>query len=113
MRYTKSHEWITDDGTVGITEYAKNELGDIVFIELPKIGTEVKAGQQVCVLESTKAAVDVYSPASGKVIAVNDELVTSPSKIKEKEAWFFKIKLSNPKEIESLLDEKEYAKLHK
>ncbi|HSX13076.1 MAG TPA: glycine cleavage system H protein [Chlamydiales bacterium] len=113
MRYTESHEWISEDGTVGITEYAKNELGDIVFIELPKIGTEVKAGQQVCVLESTKAAVDVYSPASGKVIAVNMDLVGTPAKIKEKDVWLFKLKLSNPKEVESLLDEQGYSKLHK
>jgi glycine cleavage system H protein len=113
MRYTQSHEWISEEGTVGITEYAKTELGDIVFIELPKIGTEVKAGQQVCVLESTKAAVDVYSPASGTVIATSDELVKTPSKIKEEGAWLFRLKISNPAEINQLLTDQEYSRLIK
>lgn len=113
MRYTQSHEWISEDGTVGITEYAKTELGDIVFIELPKIGVEVEAGQQVSVLESTKAAVDVYSPASGTVIATNDELVKEPSKIKVEGAWLFRLKISNPSEINQLLSEQEYLRLTK
>lgn len=113
MRFTESHEWISPDGTVGITEYAKNELGEIVFIELPKVGTEAKAGQQICVLESTKAAVDVYSPASGIVVAVNAELEKAPTLIKDKNAWLFRLKLSNPKDMDGLLSEKEYSKLHK
>ncbi len=111
MRFTESHEWIATDGTVGITEYAKNELGDIVFIELPKIGAEVKAGRQVCVLESTKAAVDVYSPVSGVVTAVNEDLLKSPTLLKEENGWLFRIRPSNLAEMEKLMSLSEYEKL--
>lgn len=117
MRYTESHEWLAIDssiGTVGITEYAKKELGDIVYIELPQIGAEVRAGQEVCVLESTKAAVDVYSPASGKIIAVNEALRSNPSSLKsllDQDGWLFQIALSHPNEAEELLTISEYAKL--
>ena len=109
MRYTDSHEWITVDGTigtVGITEYAQKELGSIVYIELPKVGQKVKAGEEACVLESTKAAVDVYSPVSGKIIAVNEVLRSDPAGLKS--GWLFRLELSNPVEMESLLTHAEY-----
>lgn len=116
MHYTQSHEWITVQGgigTVGITEYAKNELGDIVYIELPKVGSLVKAGQEVCVLESTKAAVDVYSPTSGEIVEVNVDLAKNPAILKDQDTWLFKIELTDLKELEQLLSNIEYAKLHK
>jgi glycine cleavage system H protein len=118
MKYfTESHEWIQIKGkvgTVGITHHAQNELGEIVFIELPKVGQHVKAGQEVCVLESTKAASDVYSPVSGKIIAVNDKLRETPSQINqaaETTAWLFEIEISHPKEIDHLLSEQRYKGL--
>ena len=109
--YTESHEWLEAEGltgTVGITEFAKNELGEIVHIELPSIGSLVQAGKEVCVLESTKAAVDVYSPASGEIIAVNEMLRVNPAALKEQDEWLFKINLSHPREIENLLRETQY-----
>jgi len=117
MRYTESHEWIQikdNVGTVGITDYAQGELGEIVYIELPKVGQKVKAGQETCVLESTKAAADVYAPVSGKIVAINDELVKGPSSINrtaENVGWLFKIELSNPKEIDHLLTRAQYTAL--
>jgi glycine cleavage system H protein len=118
MHYTESHEWISLDGsigTVGITEYAQKELGSIVYIELPKIGQEVKAGEGACVLESTKAAVDVYSPVSGKIIAVNDDLRTNPESLKEMTAvsgWLFRVELTQPSECKRLLSLAQYQSLH-
>src|SRR5437870_1500856 len=110
MKFTETHEWIDVKdgiGIVGITEYAQKELGDIVFVELPEVGKTVKAGSEAAVLESTKAAADVYSPVSGTIIAVNtalkekSELVnTSP----QKDGWLFQIKLSNPDELKHLDD---------
>jgi len=117
MKFTESHEWIQVQGqvgTVGITDYAQRELGDVVYIELPKVGVKVQKGAEVCVLESTKAAADVYTPVSGKIIAVNDGLVIAPSTINESaetKAWLFKIELSHPKETESLLSLAEYQAL--
>ncbi|MBX7066203.1 MAG: glycine cleavage system protein GcvH [Parachlamydiales bacterium] len=117
MRYTESHEWIECKGkigTVGITSYAQKELGDIVSIELPKVGQMLKAKHEACVLESTKAAADVYAPVSGKVVAVNEALKKDPSLINrhpESTGWLFQIELSNPKEADSLMTEKEYHSL--
>jgi glycine cleavage system H protein len=116
MRYTDSHEWVTLQGKlakVGISEYAQQELGDIVFIELPKVGQVVAAGEEVCVLESTKAAADVYAPVSGKVHAVNEVAKKDPSEInRNAEAlWLFEIELSNPKEFDRLLTPAEYRKI--
>lgn len=118
MKFTETHEWIDIKdgiGTVGVTEYAQKELGDIVYVELPKVGKEVKKGQEAVVLESTKAAADVYSPVSGKIVEVNlvlndaSELVNT---FPEKDGWLFKLKLSDPKEFDSLLDKDTYqAKL--
>jgi glycine cleavage system H protein len=117
MRYTPSHEWIEIKeglGTVGITNFAQKELGEIVFIQLPKVGALLKAGEEACVLESTKAAADVYSPASGKVVAVNEELAKSPSllnKSPESAGWLFKLALSKPEESAKLLSQADYQKL--
>jgi len=118
MKFTETHEWIDIEdgiGTVGVTDYAQKELGDIVYVELPKVGSEVKKGQEAVVLESTKAAADVYSPVSGKIVEVNaalnnaSELVnTSP----EKGGWLFKLVLEDLEEFDSLLDKQTYqAKL--
>jgi len=117
MRFTESHEWINlndNIGFVGITDFARNELGEIVYIELPKIGDEVNAGDEVCVLESTKAASDVYSPVSGKVIEINEALLKQIDIINESaedKGWLFKIELSNPREVKGLLDLNEYTNL--
>lgn len=110
MKFTESHEWIEIEdgiGTVGVTTFAQKELGDIVYVELPKIGKEVRKGEEAAVLESTKAAADVYAPVSGKIVEVNSSLTqmsqlinTSP----EKDGWLFKLILSDLKEIDSLLD---------
>lgn len=114
MKFTPTHEWIhieNDIGTVGVTYFAQKELGDIVYVELPDLGREVKAGQEAVVLESTKAAADVYSPVTGKIIEVNKELGSSPEKINqspEQEGWLFKIQLSDPSEIDKLMGKEEY-----
>src|SRR5688500_16653619 len=106
MKFTESHEWIevhSNVGVVGITDYAQKELDDIVYIELPKVGKHVKAGEEAAVLESTKAAADVYSPVSGTIIEVNQSLVTASELVNrspEKEGWLFKIKLSDPQELD-------------
>ena len=112
MRYTESHEWISlkgSVGTVGITDAAKKELGEIVYIELPEIGKVIEAAHEACVLESTKAAVDVYSPVSGKVVAVNETLRTNPSLLKEEKGWLFQIELSDLSEWEKLSTSPETA----
>jgi glycine cleavage system H protein len=118
MRYfTPSHEWIELSGpigTVGITDYAQKELGEIVFIELPQVNALLKSGEEVSVLESTKAAADIYTPVSGKVIEVNSSLPSSPSLVNqsaEKMGWLFKIELSHPDELNSLLRKEEYHRL--
>lgn len=115
LRYTKEHEWINADGktaTVGITDYAQNALGDIVFVELPKVGTEVTAGKTFGTVESVKSVSELYAPASGKVVAVNDELSKSPEKVNSDAhgAWFIKLELKNPNEVNSLLSAGDYEK---
>lgn len=117
MKYTDSHEWIKIEGQVGmvgITKYATKELGEIVHIELPKLDSIVEAGDEVAVLESTKAAADIYSPVSGKIIANNERLKTDLSllnKDPEGEGWLFKMKLEDKRELEELHDESSYIKL--
>ena len=117
-RFTESHEWIQmkgNVGTVGITDYAQKELGEIVYIELPKIGQKVKAGQEICVLESTKAAADVYAPVSGKIVALNEALRENPSAINKKAesaAWLFQIELANVKELDHLVNREQYNALY-
>ena len=100
-RYTDSHEWIDEEGRVGISDFAANELGEIVHMDLPAIGTHLKAGQEAAVLETTKSACDLYAPASGEVIATN------PSG----KEWLYQIKIKDPSELDQLLDEEAYLKM--
>lgn len=118
MKYTDSHEWIEmeagDIARIGITAYAQKELGDIVYVELPLIQKEVKSQQEVAVLESTKAAADLYSPVSGTIVEVNGKLTQNPELINqssEKEGWIYKIRLSNPSELDSLMDQNAYERM--
>jgi glycine cleavage system H protein len=113
-RYTKQHEWVNADGqtaTVGITDHAQHELGDIVFVELPKVGTAVKHGDTLGSVESVKAVSDIYSPVSGEVIAVNDLLAQHPEKLNQDphgEAWLAKLKISDPNEVNELMAAADY-----
>ena len=116
LKFLPSHEWarIEDDGTVsiGISDHAQDLLGDIVFVELPEVGKTVSAEGEAAIVESVKAASDVYSPLSGEIIAVNDSLETSPEVINDSpydEGWFFKIKPDNLDELANLLDAESYA----
>ena len=115
LKYTKEHEWIKVDGsnaTIGITDYAQESLGDIVFVDLPKPGSDITAGKTFGTVESVKAVSDLYAPASGTVNEVNGELTTAPEKI-NKEAnsiWMVKVTLKNPDELKSLLSAADYEK---
>ena len=111
-KYTKEHEWITPDGTVGITQYAQETLGDIVFVDSPKVGAEVSAGKTFGTVESVKAVSDLFAPASGTVSAVNNDLSTAPEKINKDAhgSWIIKIQLKNPSELDSLLSAVDYEK---
>lgn len=117
MRYTDSHEWISvsgKKGRVGITAHAQGELGEIVFIELPKVGQKVRAGEEVSVLESTKAAADVYSPVSGVVTAVHEDLKQNTHALNdqpESAGWLFEIELSEPKEADRLMTLEQYKRV--
>lgn len=114
MKFTESHEWIeveSEIGKVGVTQFAQKELGDIVYVELPKVNTNVARGKEAAVLESTKAAADVYSPVSGTIVEVNEALRTAPELINqspEEQGWIFKIKLLNPSELDQLMDKDAY-----
>jgi glycine cleavage system H protein len=114
VKYTETHEWIEIKnglGVIGITDHAQKELGDIVYVELPKEGMQVKAGEEVVVLESTKAAADVYSPISGTIVEVNTALSKTSELVNqspESNGWLFKIKPSDLKELDQLLDDKDY-----
>ena len=115
FKYTKEHEWIKSDGataTIGITSYAQESLGDIVFVDLPKVGAEIAAGKTFGSVESVKAVSDLYAPASGTVTEVNADLATAPEKINQDAhaAWMVKIKLKNPGELNSLLSAADYEK---
>lgn len=116
MKYADTHEWVevTEGiGTVGISAYAQNELGEIVYVELPKVGKKVKKGEEAAVLESTKAAADVYSPVSGTILEINIALNEHPEWIvqsPEGQGWLFKLRLSNPSELNDLMDEPSYRK---
>jgi glycine cleavage system H protein len=112
-RYTREHEWIELDGaigTIGITDYAQNSLGDIVYVDAPKVGDSVTANATFGSVESVKAVSDLYSPVSGTVTAINDELKTAPDKINENPhgAWIIKVELTNPAEFDALLDSAAY-----
>lgn len=117
FRYAQSHEWclLNEDGTVsvGITDHAQEALGDIVFLELPKIGAELIAQSTCAVVESVKAASDIYAPISGKVVAVNDDLSSNPEQINAEpyEAWFFMIQPENVDELQQLIDANAYGQL--
>jgi glycine cleavage system H protein len=111
-KYTKEHEWITADGTIGITNYAQDSLGDIVFVELPKVGTEITAGKPFGTVESVKAVSDLNAPVSGTITAVNEDLATSPEKVNKDAhaAWMVKIKVKDPAELNTLLAAADYEK---
>jgi len=111
-KYTKEHEWITPDGTMGITDHAQESLGDIVFVELPKVGTEITMGKTLGTVESVKAVSDVYAPVSGTVTGVNEDLATSPEKVNKDAhaAWMVKIKVKDPAEMNALLPAADYEK---
>jgi glycine cleavage system H protein len=112
--YTEDHEWIRvegDTGTVGITAYAQGQLGDIVFVELPEVGKSLDAGDEAAVIDSVKAAAEVYAPVGGEVIEANDAIVEKPGLVNEDamgDGWFFKLKISDPTELEDLMDEEAY-----
>jgi glycine cleavage system H protein len=114
LHFTKDHEWLKVEGdtaTIGITEHAQEQLGDVVFVELPEIGRKVAAREEAAVVESVKAASDVYSPVSGEIVAANDAIVDNPALVNEDAegaAWFFKVRLANPGELEGLMDRAAY-----
>jgi glycine cleavage system H protein len=113
-RYTKEHEWIRLDGdvaVVGITEHAQSQLGDVVFVELPEVGKSFAAGDEAAVVESVKAASEVYAPASGEVVDVNAALADTPATVNEDaegKGWFLKLKLKDPAELEQLMSAEQY-----
>lgn len=113
-RYTREHEWVSvqgDIGTIGITDHAQSELGDIVYVDLPKVGSAAKQGTTIGSVESVKAVSDIYSPISGEVVEVNDGLAQSPEKLNSdphQEAWLVKVRLANPEEINHLLSATDY-----
>ena len=119
VKFSKEHEWIKLDGdtaTIGITQHATEMLGDIVFVELPEIGSSVAKDGNAGVVESTKAASDIYTPVSGEIIENNKSIVDDPAKINadpENEAWFFKLKITNKSEMDSLMNKEEYEKFSK
>jgi glycine cleavage system H protein len=116
FRYTKEHEWVKPEGeigTVGITDHAQQELGDIVYVDLPKVGTTVEKGKSLGSVESVKAVSDIYSPVSGDIVEINEALTTAPEKLNEDPhgaAWLVKIRISAPDEIQQLLTSSDYQK---
>ena len=119
VKYSKEHEWIKvegDVGTIGITQHATEMLGDIVFVELPEIGSSVVKDGNAGVVESTKAASDIYTPVSGEIIENNQAIVDDPAKVNndpENDAWFFKLKITDKSEMNSLMNKEEYEKFSK
>ena len=115
LRYARTHEWVRvsgDNATVGITDHAQHELTDVVFVELPAVGRQVKAGEACAVVESVKTASDIYSPVSGQIVEVNQAAVDNPALVNSEpygSGWFYKIKLSNPAELNNLLSPEAYA----
>jgi glycine cleavage system H protein len=115
LRFTKAHEWVREDGDVvviGITDYAQQQLGDIVYVELPAPGTRVEAGKEAAVVESAKAASEVYAPVSGEVVAVNELIAGDPATVNADpmgEGWFLTVKLDDPAALAGLMDEAAYA----
>ncbi|MFL5269434.1 MAG: glycine cleavage system protein GcvH [Stellaceae bacterium] len=117
LRFTRDHEWIRIEGdlaVVGITDYAQSQLGDVVYVELPEIGRRVEKGKEAAVVESVKAASEVYAPVSGEVAEVNEEIAADPAKVNADpmgEGWFIKLRLADPQELDGLLDETAYQRL--
>jgi len=116
LRFTKDHEWIrlnSDLAIVGITDYAQSQLGDVVYVELPEIGRRVEKGKEAAIVESVKAASEVYAPASGEVTEVNEAITADPAKVNADpmgEGWFMKLRLADPEELDGLLDEAAYQR---
>lgn len=114
VKYTKDHEWIRVEGTtavVGITDYAQTQLGDVVYVELPEVGRKLEKGKEAAVVESVKAASEVYAPISGEVTAANADLAGEPAKVNADamgKGWFFKMTVGNAKELDGLMDEAQY-----
>ncbi|MEQ8267223.1 MAG: glycine cleavage system protein GcvH [Parvibaculum sp.] len=115
IRFTDQHEWVRVDGdiaTIGITDYAQEQLGDVVYVELPEVGKEIAAGDEAAVVESVKAASEVYTPVSGEIIDVNSDIEKTPAGVNEDamgDGWFVKLRLSDPSELDKLMDEAAYA----
>jgi glycine cleavage system H protein len=115
MKFTRDHEWLRVEGdtaVIGITDYAQTQLGDVVYVELPELGRRVEKGKEAAVVESVKAASEVYAPVSGEVIAVNDALAGEPGQINSDplgKGWFFKLRIADAKELGDLLDEAAYT----
>ena len=116
LRFTRDHEWVRLDGDlaiVGITDYAQSQLGDVVYVELPKIGQRVEKGKEAAVVESVKAASEVYAPVSGEVAEINEALTADPAKVNADpmgDGWFIKLRLDDPKELDSLMEEGGYKR---
>jgi glycine cleavage system H protein len=114
IRFTKDHEWVRREGDVaviGITDYAQSQLGDVVYVELPEIGRAVERGKEAAIVESAKAASEIYAPVSGEVVEVNGELLGNPAQVNADamgEGWFLKIRLADPTELDTLMDEASY-----
>lgn len=118
LKYSDTHEWISQESTstvrIGITDYAQEQLGDVVFVELPSIGTMLEKGDQAGVIESVKAASDIYAPLSGTVVAVNEQLSDQPELVNQApydQGWLFTLQLNNSEEIEDLLNSEDYKKI--
>ena len=115
-RFTKDHEWVRQEGdlaVIGITDYAQSQLGDVVYVELPEIGQQVEQGKEAAVVESVKAASEVYAPVSGEVAEVNDALAADPAKVNGDplgEGWFMKLRLADPGQLDGLMDEAAYQR---
>ena len=115
-RFTKDHEWVRLDGDVaaiGITDYAQAQLGDVVYVELPEIGRRIEQGKEAAIVESVKAASDVYAPVSGEVVEANEALAADPAKVNADpmgEGWFLKLRLADAKQLDSLMDEAAYRR---
>ena len=116
LRYTRDHEWVRIDGdlvVVGISDYAQSQLGDVVYVELPEIGRRVEQGKEAAVVESVKAASEVYAPVSGEVVEVNEALAADPARVNADpigEGWFIKLRLDDPKQLDTLMDEEAYKR---
>lgn len=114
LRFTKDHEWIRQDGDtaiIGITDFAQQQLGDIVYVELPTPGTRIESGKEAAVVESAKAASEVYAPVSGEIVAVNAAIADDPARVNADpmgEGWFLSVKLDDPKALDGLMDEAAY-----